>query len=75
MKEEEDSITFGYIPKESLLKNLGICRKTLEEWIKLGLPFVKINRLVFFKMEDIEKFMSFYRKEPHKPRTLSDLKK
>lgn len=52
---EEPPQSNGWITKKELTARLGIKTRALERWMKAGyLPFVKIDRLVRFKMEDVD---------------------
>jgi predicted DNA-binding transcriptional regulator AlpA len=50
---------------EQIVKNLGISRKTLDNWIEGGnFPKpIKIGRRIFWKESEIDKFIEKNRKE------------
>lgn len=50
----------GFVPKDALMETLRIRKDTLEEWMNMGLQCIKINKKIFFSIEDLRKFMGSF---------------
>jgi len=47
----------NYYTTKELCKILKVTRQTINEWRKLGMPFVKFGKLVRFNYEEVEKWL------------------
>ena len=45
------------LSKQELANDLGISLVTLSEWMKKGLPFLRLHRRVYFKKSEVLKIM------------------
>lgn len=46
------------LSKEMIAEEFNVHLKTVENWIKRGLPIIKIGRLVRIKRSELEEFIS-----------------
>jgi hypothetical protein len=45
------------LSKQELAAELGVSLVTLTEWMKKGLPFLRLHKRVYFKMSEVLKIM------------------
>lgn len=38
-------------------RKLGVCRQTIYNWMKIGMPVVYVGRIPYFDMKDVNKWM------------------
>ena len=53
-KKEEDKL----LTKQEMAKELDVSLVTLTEWMKKGLPFLRLNKRVYFRREEVLNAMS-----------------
>ena len=52
----------GYIRLNNLSKDIGVCERTIRDWIKQGLVCYRLSRrLVLIKRTDLDEFLSKFR--------------
>lgn len=45
------------VRQKELLEMLGISRKTLWRWRQLGLPYHKVERVIYFDVTEVKKWI------------------
>ncbi len=46
----------GYVTKQEIAKHFGRTGRTIETWMRIGiLPYFKVGRSVFFRLDDVER--------------------
>jgi len=53
-KKEDDKL----LTKQEMAKELDVSLVTLTEWMKNGLPFLRLNKRVYFRREEVLNAMS-----------------
>jgi len=63
----------GYIRLNNLAKDIGVCERTIRDWIKQGLPCYRLSRrLVLIKRTDLDKFMDLFKDDKNQLNELVD---
>jgi hypothetical protein len=57
-KKEEDKL----LTKKEMAEELDISLVTLTDWMKKGLPFLRLNKRVYFRREEVLNHMSVQNK-------------
>jgi excisionase family DNA binding protein len=47
---------------KEVMKQYAVSRPTVQIWMKKGLPYYKVGRLVRFKQEEVDEWIRGYRK-------------
>lgn len=48
---------------KDLMKQCAVSRPTVQSWMKKGLPYYKLDRLVRFKPEEVDKWLGGQKNE------------
>ncbi len=61
-----------YMTNREVMAYLSVGKNTLKKFRRLGLPFIQVDRKIFFRKEDVDRFMLDHLVQPHtalKPRS------
>lgn len=55
---EKNTLSFPYLNKQQTCDYLGISNNTLDSWIQIGLPSIKIGKTIRFHKDTIDSWLN-----------------